>query len=788
MVFCLLAAFVPMMRGGTTAFAASDFTIENGVLKKYNGSGGDVVIPDGVTEIYSFAFSYKSSVTSIYLPASVAKIGSAAFKGCTKLQGFTVSEDNKKFTSVNGVLYTADRKQLEAYPAAKENESYTVPSGVECIRYDAFYEASHLTGITLPGSLTEIGGYAFQECYNLTGVTIPAGVTKIGTNPFAECKKLNSIKIASGNDHFVVENGALMNVEKTRLISYAAASANTSYIMPDTVTELDWGAFYRAEKLEKLTLSKNLSSVGYSACYGCSNLTSVVIPNGVKLLSESMFAYCSNLTEVTIPSSVTKIDRVAFIATSLKTVRFLCNRPTISTRVFPESVTNVYYSGSQEDWENIPTQSVGNTIHDAFVGTGYTVTYNYCPDFSVESGVLTKYTGTDSFVIIPGNVTAIGENAFGNCSSVTNIIIPDSVTSIGNYAFYKCTSLTDITLPDSLKTIGQSAFNCCSSLTAITIPASVTSVEKWTFDNCTALTAIHVADGNSNFCAVDGVFFNKDKTKLIRYPEGKTGTGYSIPATVKTVCDSAFYHCSQLTSIEIPSSVRIIEDYGISACDSLERITFPESVNSVGEFSFANNTNLKTVTILAKSPSVESNAFDNSAVKTVHYAGSETEWNASDWKNAFSSATVDYNYGSLAITQQPKSQSIIAGKPLTLSVKATGDSLQYQWYYKKKGQTSFSVWKNRTNATETVSPDNTWDGIQLYCKITDSGNSVSSNTVTVSVLSITTQPGNVTVAAGSSATGAIGEREPPLPQPQRPMTPETACRCAASSPTARATR
>ena len=65
-------------------------------------------------------------------------------------------------------------------------EEITVPSGVECIRYDAFYEASHLTGISLPGSLTEIGGYAFQECYNLTGVTIPAGVTKIGTNPFAE--------------------------------------------------------------------------------------------------------------------------------------------------------------------------------------------------------------------------------------------------------------------------------------------------------------------------------------------------------------------------------------------------------------------------------------------------------------------------------------------------------------------------------------------------------------------------------------------------------------------------
>ena len=107
----------------------------------------------------------------------------------------------------------------------------------------------------------------------------------------------------------------------------------------------------------------------------------------------------------------------------------------------------------------------------------------------------------------------------------------------------------------------------------------------------------------------------------------------------------------------------------------------------------------------------------------------------------------------LKITKQPTSQSIVLGKTLTLSLTATGDSLTYQWYFKKKGQTSFSVWNGHTKATETAAPNATWDGIQLYCKVTDgSGNSVSSNTVTVSVLSITTQPGNVTVAAGSSAT------------------------------------
>ncbi len=115
--------------------------------------------------------------------------------------------------------------------------------------------------------------------------------------------------------------------------------------------------------------------------------------------------------------------------------------------------------------------------------------------------------------------------------------------------------------------------------------------------------------------------------------------------------------------------------------------------------------------------------------------------------------TVMVNSAGIAITQQPQNQSIIAGKELTLSVKVTGSNLKYQWYYKKKGQTSFNIWNGRTHATETVSPNNTWDGIQLYCKITDgSGKTLNSSTVTISVLSITTQPSNVTIATGSNAT------------------------------------
>ena len=115
--------------------------------------------------------------------------------------------------------------------------------------------------------------------------------------------------------------------------------------------------------------------------------------------------------------------------------------------------------------------------------------------------------------------------------------------------------------------------------------------------------------------------------------------------------------------------------------------------------------------------------------------------------------TVKVNSAGITITQQPQNQSIIAGTSINLTVKATGSSLKYQWYFKKKGQTSFNIWNGRTHATETVSPNSTWDGIQLYCKITDgSGKTLNSSTVTINVLSITTQPSNVTVAAGSNAT------------------------------------
>jgi hypothetical protein len=247
---------------------------------------------------------------------------------------------------------------------------------------------------------------------------------------------------------------------------------------------------------------------------------------------------------------------------------------------------------------------------------------------STTNGLQVSSIGTNAFsgctsltgVTISSNVTSIGGSAFVECYSLTNVTIGNSVSSIGEQAFCNCFDLPSITIPNSVTNIGCGAFYCCTSLTnamigngvsgigdkaffgcnllaSVKIPNSVTSIGTNVFLPCVSLTAIIVDASNSVYCSVDGVLFNKGRTKIIQYPGGKAGSDYTIPNSVSSIGDYAFYGSTNPTNVAIPNSVTSIGSWVFYGCTSLTNVTIPDSVTSIGSYAFYGCFSLTSVTI-----------------------------------------------------------------------------------------------------------------------------------------------------------------------------------------------
>jgi hypothetical protein len=202
-------------------------------------------------------------------------------------------------------------------------------------------------------------------------------------------------------------------------------------------------------------------------------------------------------------------------------------------------------------------------------------------------------------ISLPDGVTNIGELAFNNCSSLASITMPATVTAIGANAFSNCTSLTAVTIPDGVTVIGRAAFNNCTGLTGVTIPASVTAINPVVFGGCTGLTAINVAADNPNYCAQDGVVYNKSKTELVMYPAGKSGA-FTVPNGTTAIANGAFDNCAKVTGITIPEGVTMIGGGAFRNCTGLTSLTIPASVeNGLSGSSFVGCTGLTAINVAA---------------------------------------------------------------------------------------------------------------------------------------------------------------------------------------------
>lgn len=238
-------------------FAMGDFIAENGILKTYNGPGGEVVIPDGITNIQSFAFYRANTVTSVHIPNSVTCIGSHAFYRCSMLR------------------------------------SVTIPDGVTSIEIRAFAECYNMTSVVIPESVTGIKEEAFSGCHALETMSCLDQVRYFGKRAFCDCKKLAN---ADG----------LTIVGKT-VWGYFGSDAHVT--IPEGVTAIGEAAFFRCDSLESVTIPASVRQIGDYAFRECKNLREIVLPEGVEKLGEYVFYGCKKLTRAFIPETLTIKDR-----------------------------------------------------------------------------------------------------------------------------------------------------------------------------------------------------------------------------------------------------------------------------------------------------------------------------------------------------------------------------------------------------------------------------------------------------------------------------------------------
>ncbi|MCI6007200.1 MAG: leucine-rich repeat protein [Ruminococcus sp.] len=264
--------------------------------KNYTSVDG-VLFNKNKTEILIYPSA--KGLSSYVIPSSVTEIGGGAFRGCTGLKSVTIPSNVKEI----GDSAFSDCTGLTRVKFEKS-------SNIQALYGGTFSNCTSLTEINIPNSVKKISSRAsdgeqlkegcFKGCTSLKSITIPSSVTDISMEvpdncfgdswAFSGCTSLNNITVDKNNKNYTSVDGVLFNKNKTEILGYPSAKGS-SYVIPSSVTEIGYSAFYDCTGLKSVTIPSSVKKIGDYAFYGCTGLKSVTIPRSVTYIGDNSFGY-----------------------------------------------------------------------------------------------------------------------------------------------------------------------------------------------------------------------------------------------------------------------------------------------------------------------------------------------------------------------------------------------------------------------------------------------------------------------------------------------------------------
>ena len=487
-----------------------EFEIENGVLKKYNGTSENVVIPDGVKAIGDNAFILNYKLKTVVIPSSVISIGNNAFSGCINLTKINIP------TSVTSI-------GMGAFSDCSKLASIEIPSSVVSIDSWTFTGCGSLTVYAhanerpngwkenwCPNTYPVVWGYK-KEISTTTPKPVPAQEIRYTNNgidrALAACNQRKTslkevlAKLKQVNAE-VLENKGVAGTSSIQ--TQAKKETETSIKKTSALADFEIDKGYILKKYKgnggHVVIPKNVMAISGTPFENEAGkkITTLEFEEGIEKISCGSifngfpFSGLDNVKEIIIPASM-KTFPVKEMSI-LKPERFIVSK---DSPYYCEMDGVLYskhkkqlisYPSSKKDTSYTVPQYVESIGSHAFWSCRNLIEINLPHDYWEKDGLKAMSLSPFGSRHILSSLRTIDDNAFGYCVNLQKIDIPFRVAYIGKSAFDSCSKLSDIVIPSTVKELKETVFFNCTNLSKLYIPENVTKIEPMAICNCPKLT------------------------------------------------------------------------------------------------------------------------------------------------------------------------------------------------------------------------------------------------------------------------------------------------------------